>query len=79
MKGEEGEKRKGEEEKREEKRGRRRGRGGGDGGGEGGGDEGGEEGKEETVWGGWGAVYIGKFRRNYRRPLIAVGAINFRR
>jgi len=25
------------------------------------------------------AVYIGNFRRNYRRHLIAVGAINFRR
>ena len=68
MKGEEGE-RKGEEEKRG--RGRRRG-----------GEEGetrGGEGGDGAVGEGGGAVYIGKFRRNYRRNLIAVGAINFRR
>ena len=29
--------------------------------------------------GGGVAVYIGNFRRHYRRKLIAVGAINFRR
>ena len=60
--------------------------------GEEGGEEGekrrGEEGETRGRRGGEGgdgaggvgvAVYIGKFRRNYRRHLIVVGAINFRR
>ena len=62
----------GEEEKR--RRGRRRGE-----------KRRGEEGEtrgrgRRRCGGGVGvAVYIGKFRRNYRRHLIDVGAINFRR